>query len=165
MATPTALPTSFVAGQVLTAADQNLLRGAFRILQVVYGSTTTQTPVSSATYISTTLTASITPNYNTSKFLIIANLNLFTAASNEIIGIRTVKTVAAADTVLLTNTSATSNGGGSLRSMTTQMYLDSPATTSALTYKIEFARTTGSGTNYAQLGSEVSNIIIMEVSA
>jgi hypothetical protein len=35
MATPTALPTAFVAADVLTAANMNLLRGAFRVLQVV----------------------------------------------------------------------------------------------------------------------------------
>jgi hypothetical protein len=33
MATPTNLPATFVAGNVLTAAQQNGLRGAFRVLQ------------------------------------------------------------------------------------------------------------------------------------
>ena len=41
MATPTNLPASFVAGAILTAAQQNDLRGAFRVLQVVQGTTTT----------------------------------------------------------------------------------------------------------------------------
>jgi hypothetical protein len=35
MATPTTLPASFVAGSILTAAELNDLRGAFRVLQVV----------------------------------------------------------------------------------------------------------------------------------
>ena len=38
MATPTALPSTFVANTVLPAADLNLLRGAFRVLQVVQSS-------------------------------------------------------------------------------------------------------------------------------
>ena len=35
MATPTTLPATFVAGNVLTAAQMNDLRGAFRVLQIV----------------------------------------------------------------------------------------------------------------------------------
>jgi hypothetical protein len=165
MATPTTLPATAVAGEILTAAYVNNLRGAFRIMQVVSATTTTQTAVASTTYISSTLTVNITPTFSSSKFLIVANLNGFVPGANEILGQRIVKTVSAVDTVLLTNAATMSSGAGSLRAMNTQIYLDSPATSSALTYKVEIARASGSGTLYAQLGSEPSTITVFEISA
>ena len=70
MATPTNLPASFTTGAVLTAAQMNDLRGAFRILQVVSGSTTTETSTSSTTHADTTLTATITPQSASSQILV-----------------------------------------------------------------------------------------------
>ena len=165
MATPTTLPASFSAGSILSADQMNNLRGAFRVMQVVQATTTTQTSVASATYVTSTLTVNITPTFSSSKFLIVANVNGFVPGANEILGQRIVKTVAAVDTVLLTNAATMSSGAGSLRAMNTQIYLDSPATSSALTYKVEIARASGSGTLYAQLGSEPSTITVFEISA
>jgi len=135
------------------------------VLQVVQGTTTTQTAVSSATYISSTLTVNITPKHSTSKILITSSLNGFTPSGTEVLGCRIVRTVSAADTVILTNTNALQSGAGNLRSMIAQQFLDSPATTSTVTYKIEIARTTGAGTHYAQLSNEPSVIIVQEISA
>jgi hypothetical protein len=45
MATPTTLPASFVAGNILTAAQLNNLRGAFRVLQVVQATDATLTTI------------------------------------------------------------------------------------------------------------------------
>jgi hypothetical protein len=45
------------------------------------------------------------------------------------------------------------------------LYFDSPATTSATTYTVQFARVSGTGTAFAQLGFEQSNMILMEISA
>lgn len=165
MATATNLPASFVAGAILTADQMNNLRGAFRVLQIQYASTTTQVAVSSTTFIASTLTINITPQASTSKFLIVSNLNGFVPGANEILAARIVKTVAAADTVLFTNNAIMSSGGGSMRANCTQIYYDAPATTAALTYKVEIARASGSGVLYAQLGSEPSSIIVLEISA
>ena len=49
MATPTTLPASFTAGQVLTAAQMNDLRGAFRVLQVVQATKANTFSTTSAT--------------------------------------------------------------------------------------------------------------------
>ena len=70
MATPTTLPASFSAGAVLTAAQMNNLRGAFRVLQVVGATYSTQTSSSSSTFADTGLTASITPSATSSKILV-----------------------------------------------------------------------------------------------
>lgn len=165
MATPTNLPASFVSGEILTAANMNLIRGGFRILQVVQGSTTTSTSVAGTTFVTSTLTANITCQSNTSKVLIVSNLQAFVPAANEVLGTRIVKTVAAVDTVLLTNAGALSSGGGSAQTLITQIFLDSPATVAALTYKVEIQRASGSGTLFAQLSSNPSTITLMEISA
>jgi len=74
MATPTNLPATFVTGNVLTAAQQNALRGAFRVLQVVsFSSTGGATGSSSATFVDTGVSASITPQSTSSKILIMVN--------------------------------------------------------------------------------------------
>jgi hypothetical protein len=73
MATPTTLPASFVAGSILTAAELNDLRGAFRVLQVVNATTSTTTSNSTSTYADTSLTATITPTSTSSKILVFVN--------------------------------------------------------------------------------------------
>jgi hypothetical protein len=47
----------------------------------------------------------------------------------------------------------------------TATYLDSPASTSALTYKTQFSRGTGTGIAYVQPNNNRSSILLFEVSA
>ena len=75
MATPTTLPASFTAGQILTSSNMNNIRGAFRILQVVQGSTATSVSSSTTTPADTGLTATITPQATSSKILVIVHQN------------------------------------------------------------------------------------------
>ena len=76
MATPTALPASFTAGDVLTAANMNLLRGAFRILQVVSTTKDDTFTSSSTTFTDVTgVSVSITPSSTNSKVLVILSFN------------------------------------------------------------------------------------------
>ncbi len=162
MATPTTLPASFTAGQVLTAAQMNNLRGAFRIMQIVYASTTTQATSTSATFATTNLAATITPSATSSKVLILANVHTSSNAAGQFTGLRIFDGASA----ILTNNRAfmqpAAGDGGSLVSL---LYLDSPATTSAKTYTIQFARTAGAGNSVVQGNSEPSTIILCEVSA
>lgn len=161
MATPTNLPAAQTTGNILTAAYVNDLRGAFRVLQVIPNTTTTQTTTTSATYATTTLTASITPQSSTSKILVMTSQAFLASANPANIGMRLVR---GASTVVWTNDAAmyfaTDTG-----TTTNILYLDSPATTSATSYTVEFARKGGTGTAYAQLGFFNSNIILMEISA
>jgi len=159
MATPTSLPATFVAGDILTAAQQNNLRGAFRVLQVVAGTTTTQVSTTSATYATSNLTASITPQSSTSKILVMTSQPFLASTAAAQIGMRLVRGA----TTVFTNQGnyfATDTG------VTTNMlYLDSPATTSSTTYTVQFARISGTGTAFAQLSFDPANIILMEISA
>ena len=75
MATPTNLPASFSTGAVLTAAQMNDLRGAFRVLQVVTANYATQVTNNTSTYADTGLTASITPSATSSKVLVYVSQN------------------------------------------------------------------------------------------
>ena len=160
MATPTALPTSFVAGQVLTAADQNLLRGAFRVLQVVNGTTATSVTNVTGTYADTNLTATMTCQYNTSKVLILTSQVLFSTAGREL----NIRLLAGA-TTLQTDVAAVFSSGGSCFGNNSFLHLHSPASTSAITYKTQFAGQATAGTCAAQLNSTTSSIILLEISA
>jgi hypothetical protein len=162
MAAVTTLPATFVAGDVLTAAQMNDLRGAFRILQVVYASTTTETSTTSATYATTALAGTITPSATSSKILIFTNSQINGNSAAMQTGIR----IFDGSTAVLTNPRAIiQNAAGDLALLQTMIYLDSPNTTSAKTYTLQFARTSGSGTIVAQANSAPSTMILCEVSA
>ena len=161
MATPTNLPASFVTGNVLTAAQMNNLRGAFRILQVVTATYATAVTSTSATYVDSGLTANITPQSTSSLILAFYSENVYSSAATTGCGIRLVRDV----TVLETKIDYCYGTASGLLANHGMWYLDSPATTSALTYKTQFNRTTGAGTVFVQPNNNPSSLILMEISA
>jgi hypothetical protein len=165
MATPTNLPASFSSGAVLTAAQQNDLRGAFRVLQVISATYATQTGSSSATYVTTGLTASITPQATTNKILVNVSVPLSTSTTGDTNGVRLVRTIGATTTVLATWTYALYNSAGFSYVQFAAPWVDSPSSTSAITYTLQFARTAGSSTVYSQVGGTPSSIVLQEISA
>ena len=166
MATPTTLPSSWTSGQVLTATAINNLRGAFRVMQVVEGSTTTETSTSSTTHADTTLSASITPSDTNSKILIyVSHPSCFKGNGNTLNSI---------NFRLLRGTSNiyTFNSFLGFTGTTIEMYfsanavyLDSPSTTSATTYKTQFANQVAASQVKVQQNSIASRMILMEISA
>jgi len=164
MATPTNLPATFVAGDVLTAAQQNNLRGAFRTLQVVANAYSTQTGTTSATYVTTGLSAVITPQATTNKVLATVTMPIGTDNST-VAGFRLIITIGGVDTTVGTWAYGWGpSGAGSHYGTWTVSALVAPSTTSATTFTVQFARTSGAGTNYAQTASQTSNIILQEIS-
>lgn len=166
MATPTNLPAAVTDGTALPASQLNNLRGAFRILQVVQGTTTTATSSSTSTYVDTTLTASITPQATSSKVLVIvahngchkSNANAFTAMNMQLLRGATVLQIIGAGLGYTGNAEESSFCAGTT-------YLDSPATTSATTYKTQFSSPFNQATATVQRSAVPSNIILMEISA
>ena len=167
MATPTTLPATFVSGNVLTAAQMNALRGAFRILQVVQGTTNTTVTNSTSTQAATLLTATITPSENTNKILVLVSQsgcskssgnanNRFTLTLRR--GATDISAIAIA--ALFTGTALTLSGN-----TINGAYLDSPATTSATTYATFFNNPNNMANVQVQANSENSTIILLEVSA
>jgi hypothetical protein len=166
MATPTNLPAAQTTGNVLTAAYVNDLRGAFRVLQVVQASTSTETTNNTNTFADTGLTATITPQATSSKILVIVNhvscrklagnagsglnLRLFRGATN-------IKTLAAV--------MGFTNASSDLIFSQSASVLDSPATVSATTYKTQFANNENASGVRVQAQSVESQITLMEISA
>lgn len=161
MATPTNIPASFSSGAVLTAAQMNDLRGAFRILQVVSATTTAAVGSSSTTFVSTGLSASITPQSTTSKILV------FACHSTYSFGAGTTGTIYLRRNGIVTQvfSDVGYNPAGNMISTWSTILLDSPSTTSPCTYDTLQNRGLGSGTFYTQVNSNPATIILLEVSA
>jgi hypothetical protein len=164
MATPTNLPAVAVSGQILTADYVNNLRGAFRVLQVVVGATTTQVTNNSATFVDCGLTATITPQSTSSKILVYISHGAFNGAGTvqEVKLLRDATTVNTFGHILL-------NDGDPISGYASLISFDSPAAVTALVYKTQFRRVTGANGNVFNLsdvnGTQRSTIVLMEISA
>jgi hypothetical protein len=164
MATPTNLPATFVAANTLPAASLNSLRGAFRILQVVSNGTSTQVSSSSTTFADTGLTATITPQSTSSKILVYVNHPNCYRSGTSTANSLSLKLFRGA-TLLETQTTLGETGSIGNIFSTQMMFLDSPSSVSALTYKTQFANGTASSEVRVQTNSNPSAIILMEISA
>jgi hypothetical protein len=136
------------------------------VLQVVTGSTSTQAFSASSTYSDTLLTASITPKSTSSKVLVFVHHAdcKITDASSTGLGLRLFRgatNIQQFATELGRFVSATQNFFDS-----STVYLDSPATTSATTYKTQFNSSNNSNGVALQAASSGQSVItLMEISA
>ena len=164
MATPTNLPAAQTTGAVLTAAYMNDLRGAFRVLQVVTGFTTTQVTNNTTSFVDCGLTATITPQSTSSKILVYISHGAFNGAGvvQEARLLRDATTVNTFGHILL-------NDGSPISGYASLISFDSPAAVTALVYKTQFRRVTGANGNVFNLsdinGTQRSTIVLMEISA
>jgi hypothetical protein len=130
------------------------------VLQIAVATPSTIiTPVSSATYVDSGLTATITPKSATSKILIISNQSLYADTSTAEMGyalIRNSTTLDAQKAVAFSNSGAVVGQG-------VYNYLDAPNTTSAITYKTMIAKLTGSGTVYSNINNNAGRMTLMEI--
>jgi len=130
--------------------------------QVVQAVNSTLASTTSSSYSDTGLTASITPTSTSSKILINISAGLGnTSASknNNVIIVRDSTTIEEYSRVSF-------SGGGHANVQNSFVFLDSPSTTSAITYKLQYK--TDSGTlrfNDSSGGSPASTITLMEVLA
>jgi hypothetical protein len=158
-------------GTVLTAdsAEATGLKwaaaaGGGKVLQVIMGTHSTEATSSSSTYADTGLTATITPSSASSKVLVLVT-QTGVAKDNQDTGtnLRIVRTA----TTLMTSLLAGYTGGTVRATPGAQglNYLDSPATTSATTYKTQFASYGNNATATVQWASSLSTIILMEIGA
>lgn len=165
-------------GQVLTADSTTAtglkwatVGGGGKVLQVVSTTYSTTTTISSSTYTDTGLSLSITPTSSSSKILVLCTQSLFhlnPGASNangigwQILRGSTAIFVPAADGY---QTAYVSSTGINIAALMSAAYLDSPATTSATTYKTQARRYIGTGTVYAQDGASTSTMTLLEIGA
>ena len=106
-------------------------------------------------------TVVMTPKFNTSKMLVTVNISVECRSSN-IIGIELTRNGTA-----MFNNKGGFRGNSAHGGYCTFSYLDSPATTSAVTYGVQTACNTGSYVinNYYGSGPCTSFLTVMEVSA
>jgi len=166
------------AGQVLkvnsnaTAPEWATPAGGGKVLQVVQGTQATGVTVTSTSYVDTNLSASITPSSASSKILVLVTQKYYvyrtTAPANS--GLQLLRGATSildyglgAGRIL----AATSGGELDTGSLWNLHYLDSPATTSSITYKTQakIADAGNSGQVQVNAGNTTSTIILMEIGA
>ena len=155
--------------------------GGGGIIQVKMGTLTSKFNTASSSMVDCGLSVTITPKFNTSKILVQVSLGSLSnnerykrAFMNIVRGSTNVITGDAATghevTAALNSRSADDNH---IQIPVSFMVLDSPATTNAITYKVQLSRGSDSGTVYlngsagedSYAGNAASTIIVMEVSA
>jgi hypothetical protein len=125
------------------------------------GTLSTEISTTSGTVADTGLTATITPRSTSSSILVLVNGSGYTTTFNTI---ATVSVVRTATTIITFNNIygyATASVG--VNGYINTAYLDSPATTSATTYKVQWLRRLGAGTIYLNVPTSTSTIILMEI--
>jgi hypothetical protein len=144
--------------------------GGGKLLQVVFADNTTYGNMASATFADTGLTATITPTLSTSKILVFVNQNgIGKNNSNSQTSVR-LQIVRGAETYIITNNAAYTNATADNLISVAGMWLDSPATTSATTYKTQYASPGDRSSVFVQsdlnnLGRSRSTITLMEIGA
>ena len=144
-----------------TLAGARLPSGS--VLQVVQNtySTASQTGGSDA---DTGLNATITPQFATSKVLVMVNQPLTVSQDTNSARDANFKLVRGSSTTLIQGMAEISNQtGGKISAYNAQVFLDSPNTTSATTYKTAFGVNAGSSDVYAQQHGSASSMILMEI--
>ena len=166
MATRTTLPAAFTVGQVLTSTQMNDLRGAFRVLQVVAATpATAQVTSSTNTYVTTGLSATITPSSTSSKVLcIVQQSGCGKESSNTFVALRLDR--AGSSISQIEGYGAFDNTAGiNYVGTIGTVFLDSPATVAATTYETYVASGANSSLVSVQANSGASTMILMEISA
>ena len=153
------------ANKIIVPAGQTLYATG-HVIQVINATYSTQTSNITSTFADTGLTASITPLSASSKILVTVNVSgVRKVTNNTWIEFRLLKN----STVLFNmessagrNGSSTDNAVGSVSTS----YLDSPATTSATTYKVQFSsanNNTEAVINVSGNTGSTSTITLMEI--
>jgi hypothetical protein len=169
------------AGQVLTvnsgatAPEWAAPSGGGKVLQVVTATTSTYVSTASTTFADSGVTATITPTLATSKIMVFVSQGIqvktTSGASNVGGALRLLRGATSifnetADYHSILFQSGT-NGTFDIAHYTNIMYLDSPATTSATTYKTQqraLNATAGAQIN-SQPGDRTSTITLFEIGA
>lgn len=145
--------------------------GGGKVLQVVSAVITTATTIATTTMTDTGITLSITPTLNTSKVLVMINgivrtsrtINQYALGSNIVRGSTDIL-IQGYDSYQAEIISST---GVNFTNKLTYIYLDSPATTSSTTYKLQsnLTQTGNSNTSTWQNNSYPSTITLLEIGA
>jgi hypothetical protein len=157
-------PTNGQALVYASASSQYVPRAAGKVLQMVTINTSVLVQNTTTLYASTGLSASITPQFATSSIFILATIaGIYRQANSSGVHIK-----------LRRNTNDISFqyligylSSPSIESMSTTAlsHVDTPNTTSTLTYNVDFALASGTGTVSVQNNVSNSSLVLMEIAA
>lgn len=150
--------------RTLTLPDEtgtvDTLQRAGNVLQVVNATNSTQITTTSSSYVTSNISASITPSSTSNKVLAIWNGNIRPTGSNNTF------ITWYQNGVLVSGRGLIQKGGTSGADMNQSMrYLDSPSTTSSITYTVYFMTEGGSATSTINPDNTTSVITLMEIAA
>jgi len=172
MSAETALAVAPAATDEFLVSDAGTLKrvdaslvGRGKILQVVSARTATEATSSSASYADTNLTADITPSSTSNSVLVLVQQSLAKFSADTKGSIRVYRdsteiggTIPGRDIGDTNSSDMNSIGTGFSCSI-----LDTPSSTSTLTYKTQFCNNDATGTVAVNYGSGNSYITLMEV--
>ena len=152
-----------VNSNVITVPSGHSLYAPGHVLQVVSANYAVEVATSSTSYVSTGLTATITPSSTSSQILIIANTSAI-SPNNSTSGAWTIFRGTTSGTNLSTNGTSQvySGAAGELRTRVSMSIVDSPATISPQVYTVAF-NSNGAGTMKSQGANQLGNITLMEI--
>ena len=162
------MPLTQVQGGMILASGQSIPKAALptgSVLQVVNATYGTIQTTSSSTFTDTGLTATITPSSSSSKILVIVNqCGVRKDTGNTGVGLRLLRGAS----VILKFEDAAGNTDSTAQNFIGSIstsYLDSPATTSATTYKTQFNSWANIANARVQVfdGATASTITLLEI--
>ena len=145
-----------VSGANLTNIDGG------KVLQVVSNTTSSIVTINANSYIDTGLTASITPSSSSNKVLVLVHQPIGKTAHNTWSDIKLLRDSTQIGLFASVGYNATSQANyiGMGVGCT---FLDTPSSSSSLTYKTQFRNVTANGSIYAQVDGGLSSITLMEI--
>jgi len=164
LSAPTGEVIKIAAGKTLDLHSQGTTKmPAGSVLQVVQGVYSTQTTISTTAYTDSGLSASITPSSTSNKILITWTTHAaLTNGSARGWGCKLLRNSTAVYTEGVNYRTYGDQNTGDIRLTTAQSHLDSPSTTSAITYKVQVSAHNTAGTQFNQASSE-TQITLMEI--
>jgi len=156
------------SGQILTSAGAGAaptMAAGGKVLQVVNQVQATEVVMSSSTYADTGVSLAITPSATSSKILVICSNDLTKYIGDDWANIRCYRDSTEIGGTIIGRRIADTDASGKSQSVFSFTILDSPSTTSAVTYKTQFNANSGNCTVRFNHGSGSSTICLMEIGA
>ena len=138
--------------------------GFGKVLQVVTATDSTQRTTTSTSFVtaSNTLTVDITPSATTSKVLILASSMIYASAQYRWLETTIFR---GGSNILSSNGASGIYGGADNGGSISINYLDSPSSTSSLTYDVRLRISNSDTTAYINYASSTGSIIALEIGA
>ena len=155
------LDATIASGDLASGAITSGAMPAGSVLQVVNANYSTEVATTSATYTDSGLSASITPSDTSSKVLVIVSQNTRIQSSGA--GAIRLKMYRDATEINSYINANYNNGSENQASQTTFLELDSPNTTSSVTYKTTFSTRDSGEPASCNYDSSPSSITLMEI--